>query len=103
MTEETEGKAEAGPAQNPKRDDYIVTHILDAVAGGADVSPRDVAMRIAAERAKPTDRPDLWRKYLQAVNQQARFLARQGRIQIIRKGEIVDPDEVRGLVKLRRA
>lgn len=86
----------------PPKDDPIAVFILDAVASGADVLPRDVAIRIAEVRARPIDPPDLWRKYLMAVNQQAKHLARQGRLEIIRKGEAVDPAEVKGLFKLRR-
>lgn len=85
-----------------KKDDPIALYILEAVAEGGEVLPRDVAMQIAALRAKPSDPPDLWRKYLLGVNQQAKHLARQGRIEMVRRGEVMDPDKVKGLFKLRR-
>lgn len=97
MTNTAENQGEAPK----KKDDPIALYILDAVAEGGEVSPREVAMRIAAIRARPIDPPDLWRKYLMGVNQQAKHLARQGRIEIVRKGEAVNPDEVKGLFKLR--
>jgi hypothetical protein len=97
MTEIIENQAEAPQ----KKDDPIALYILDAVAEGGEVTPRDVALRIAAVRARPIDPPDLWRKYLMSVNQQAKHLARQGRIDIVRKGKAVPPDEVKGLFKLR--
>ncbi|MCP5373224.1 MAG: DUF3253 domain-containing protein [Hyphomicrobiales bacterium] len=95
-------------AKNGKKDgkkdsklDPVAEAILAALAGGAVVAPDDVAKSIAAARAKPSDGPGLWRRYLPAVKQQAVFLARQGRIEILRKGQPADPNDFRGLVKLR--
>lgn len=65
-------------------------------------APVDVAKYLAAQRAKPSDAPDLWRKYMMGVRQQAKFLARAGKIDILRKGEAVDPAKpIKGLIKLR--
>ena len=38
---------------------------------------------------------------MNAVRQQAIHLARQGRIEIVRKGRPVDPNKVKGVVRLR--
>ena len=35
------------------------------------------------------------------VKQQMVHLARTGRIEIVRKGEVVDPEEFRGIVRMR--
>ena len=43
-----------------------------------------------------------WRKYLMAVRQQAIFLARSGRLEITRKGEVIDPDNFKSVIRLRR-
>lgn len=102
MSENDGETAAPQPMPKPVKDDPIAVFILEAVASGEDVQPRDVAIRIAEVRARPIDPPDLWRKYLMAVNQQAKHLARQGRLHIIRKGEVADPDDVKGLFKLRR-
>ncbi len=96
---------EAAPgAKAPAKRDPVAAKILDLVtaAGMADsIRPVDVAHAIAADRRKPTDRPDAWRRYLQAVNEQARALARKGEILILRKGRIADPAKpIKGVIKL---
>ena len=45
--------------------------------------------------------PELWRRYMNAVRQQATHLARQGRLEILRKGQPVDPKNFKGVVRLR--
>ena len=72
-------------------------------AGGPDhsVSPDEVARAFAETRRKKSDPPDVWRRYLKAVNQQAIHLARAGRIVILRRGEPQDPHApIKGLVRL---
>ncbi|MBF0251387.1 MAG: DUF3253 domain-containing protein [Alphaproteobacteria bacterium] len=73
------------------------------LADGRTLSFKDVAMKIADGKRKPKDRPDLWRRYMTAVKQQAVHLARQGRVEILRKGEVADPNDFKGLVKMRLA
>lgn len=82
-------------------DDPIVTYILTAVEGGGLVSPNHIAQKIARDRGKASDPKDTWRKYMTAVRQQAISLARKGRLNIIRKGEVADPNDFKGLYKLR--
>jgi hypothetical protein len=82
-------------------DDPVVVAILDALADGANPTFQDVARLIAKERGKPKDGPNLWRRYMNAVKQQAVHLAKNGRIEITRKGEAVDPKDFRGIVKMR--
>ncbi|TNE38893.1 MAG: DUF3253 domain-containing protein [Alphaproteobacteria bacterium] len=89
---------------NPKKDipeDPVVGYIMNALASGKDVSPRDIAQKIAADRARESAPKDIWRKYMTAVRQQAIHLARNGRIEIIRKGEVANPNDFKGLYKLR--
>lgn len=94
-TPETEG---TGPARDP-----VAEAILAAVAEagpGHSVSPQDVATRVAEARRRKKDPPDLWRRYLPAVKQQAIHLARGGEIVVLRKGEPVeDPAHVKGMVR----
>jgi len=85
----------------PVKDDPIATTILDALAGSSSLSFKDIAMKIADARRRPKDGPDLWRRYLTAVKQQAVFLARQGRLEIVRKGQVADPNDFKGIVRLR--
>jgi len=85
--------------------DPVVEAILGQLAAakpGGSVSPEEVARAVAESRRTPKDPPDLWRKYLSAVKQQAIHLARDGRIQVLRKGQpIEDPARVKGVVRYR--
>ena len=80
--------------ENQPQDDPIAAAILAALAGlpsGASLDPQDIARAVAQERARPKDPPDLWRRYLAAVRQQAIHLGRAGRIAVLRKNKPVDP------------
>jgi hypothetical protein len=71
----------------------------------------DAMLRIAAERGPekslcPTDvaravSAEDWRPLLGAVRKVAADLARQGKIEILRKGKPINPDEMRGVIRLR--
>jgi hypothetical protein len=90
--------------EKEKRIDPVATAILDQLAAaGPDksLSPMDVAKVYAETRRKPSDAPELWRRYMTAVKQQALGLARAGRIEITRKGEPVDLSDFKGVVRLR--
>ena len=65
------------------------------------MTPEEVARAFADGRAKPSDPPDLWRRYLQAVREQAMHLVREGRIVILRKGKPADPSHrIKGVIRL---
>ncbi len=83
--------------------DPVVEAILHCVSETSSVSPQDVATYIAAQRKKSDDRPAAWRKYLPAVKQQMVHLARAGEIDILRKGQVADPNDFKGIVRLRKA
>jgi hypothetical protein len=98
----------AAPAESetPARsnsDDPVAEAILALLAkcgAGKSISPEDAARAFAAGRVGP---PELWRRYLPAVRQQALSLARRGRIRILRKGKAVDPHApVKGVIRLAR-
>ena len=84
--------------------DPVARAILDALEAaptGARLDPIAVAKAYAAGRARPKDPPDLWRRYLPAVRQQALHLGRSGRIVILRKGKPADPHApIKGLIRL---
>ena len=84
-----------------KIEDPVVIAILGALSGGKTSAFQDVARTIAKERRKPKDGPNLWRRYMNAVKQQAIHLAKSGRIEIMRKGEPVDPSNFKGIVTIR--
>ncbi len=84
--------------------DPLIRAILDyaQATGATGLAPQDIAKAFFAARQKPTDPADGWRKYLNPVKQQCVALARAGRVEIVRKkGEVVDPNDFRGLVKVR--
>lgn len=96
MTDENETK-------KPAKDDPIATAILDMLADDALLTFRDMALKIFEARRRPKDRADGWRKYMNAVKQQTVHLARQGRVDIMRKGEVADPRDFKGIVRVRLA
>jgi len=64
-------------------------------ARGADKSicPSEVARALS---------PDDWRPLMPRIRREAAVLAREGRIDILRKGKPVDPEaEIRGVIRLR--
>jgi len=99
MTSENPPVAET--AKKPQ--DPIAACILDLVAAGRSVSFQEVAQAFHAARRSPTSAPDGWRAYMTAVRQQAIHLARHGEVEITREGKPVDPENFRGVVRLRRA
>jgi hypothetical protein len=76
----------------------IAAAILRQAAGrGAEKSicPSEVARALAPEE-------EAWRRLMGPVREAAIALARQGRIEVLRKGKPVDPgQEVRGVIRLR--
>jgi len=77
--------------------DPISAEILRQTAErGADKSicPSEVARALA---------PDAWRPLLGPIRAAAIRLAREGRVEVLRKGKPADPnqDEVRGVIRLR--
>ncbi|MDA0341675.1 MAG: DUF3253 domain-containing protein, partial [Proteobacteria bacterium] len=84
--------------------DPVARAILDTLAGvkaGGTVTPETVARGVGTARARPSDGPNAWRRYLAAVKQQALHLARQGKIEIVRKGKPVDLADFKGVVRYR--
>jgi hypothetical protein len=78
----------------------ILRHV-QARGPGKSICPSEVARAYAEQRRKPTDPPDLWRSYMNPVRQQAKALARQGHIAILRKGRAVDPHApIKGVIRL---
>jgi hypothetical protein len=66
--------------------------LLGKVAPGKSVSPEEVARAIDAEG---------WRRLLGHVRAVARGLARQGKLVILRHGKPADPEDFKGVYRLR--
>ena len=68
--------------------------LLSQVRDGESISPNDVAKAVDLEN---------WRRELPKVRAVAIGLARQGRVEILRKGKPVEPEDVHGIYRLRLA
>ncbi len=88
--------------------DPVAQAILSSLAGlepGKSLDPQDIARTYAEGRRRPSDPPDLWRRYLPAVRQQALYLARTERVTILRKGKPVVLEDgtlppIKGVIRL---
>ena len=102
--EENETAKGAAPPTDDPGDDPLAVAILALLAErppGKTVTPEEVARSFAATRAKASDPPDLWRRYLQGAREQAMHLAREKRIVILRKGKPADPSHrIKGVIRL---
>ncbi|RED47995.1 DUF3253 domain-containing protein [Aestuariispira insulae] len=78
-----------------------ILELLHYLEDGKSVSPQDVAKATADRVRKPKDGPELWRRYMNAAKQQALHLARTGQVEIIRKGEPADLNDLKGLWRIR--
>lgn len=81
--------------------DPVAIFILETLAREASAAPVDIARALGEARRKPAEKPDAWRRFMKPVKQQMLHLARAGRIEIVRKGEVVDPEDFRGVVRMR--
>jgi hypothetical protein len=104
--ENTPDPAPTSPSgRDPANRDPVARAILDRLADaklGGSIAPEDVARAIAETKRTAKSPPDLWRRYLNAVKQQAVHLARDGDIVVLRKGKPVDdPAHVKGVVRYR--
>ena len=81
--------------------DPIAEFILQTLEHEVSAAPVDIARSLGEARRKPAEKPDAWRRFMNPVKQQMIYLARENRIEIIRKGEVVDPEEFRGVVRMR--
>ena len=83
-------------------EDPIRQFLRAALTDGESHAAQKLAQDFQAGRAKPSDPPDAWRRYLQAFKQQAMSLAKAGEVEFLRKGKPIPLDEVKGVVRIRR-
>jgi len=81
--------------------DPVAEFILDMLAATGSAAPVDVARALGEARKRPNEKPDAWRRFMNPVKQQMVHLARAGLVEIVRKGEVVDPEDFRGVIRLR--
>jgi len=100
MTNQEDSPA-AGGDKRPDAVAQMILALLQQGGAGHSLSLSDVARAFAEPRRKKSDPPEIWRRYMNAVRQQALFLARSGKIVILRRGEPQDPKApIKGLIRL---
>ena len=102
MSDDTNDAPEAPKTPAPL--DPVAVVLLDHLATlpqDKSSAPDDVARAYAEIRRKPSDGRDLYKRYQRAVKEQAIHLARAGRIEILRRGEPVNPDDFKGVWRMR--
>ena len=76
-------------------DEAVVETIIQlCAAAGLDdsIRPEDVALEVS---------PEDWQSLLKRVRLAAKQLAQAGHVVILRKGQPADPDDFKGLIRLR--
>lgn len=71
-----------------------IRELLSARSAESSICPSDVA-RAAA--------PDNWRPLMESVREAARHMVADGEVQITQGDEVVDPESVRGPIRIRWA
>ncbi|MCZ9631165.1 DUF3253 domain-containing protein [Rhodococcus sp. BH5] len=71
-----------------------IRELLNARSAESSICPSDVA-RAAA--------PDNWRPLMESVREAARHMVADGEVQITQGDEVVDPESVRGPIRIRWA
>jgi hypothetical protein len=100
MTQTPNGPTPDLDQDAPKGDP--ISHLIVALCEeNGSTSPQEVAKAFFADHRKAKDPADGWRRYMNPVKQQMVHLARTGVVEITRKGEAVDPNDFRGLVRIR--
>lgn len=70
--------------------------LLERRAAGATVCPSEAARRVAGSDE------DAWRPLMEPARAAARRLVAAGEVEITQRGHVVDPDAVRGPIRVRR-
>jgi len=70
-----------------------IERLLDARATTASICPSEAARSVDEER---------WRDLMEPARRAARRLVDAGRLEIVQRGQVVDPSRARGAIRLRR-
>jgi hypothetical protein len=69
-----------------------IVELLETRAPGATICPSEAARAVA---------PETWRELMEAARAAARRLVMRGEVQVLQRGQVVDPDTARGPIRLR--
>jgi hypothetical protein len=72
--------------------------LLDRRAPGATVCPSEAARQVSGS----PDDPDAWRPLMEPARDAVRRLVAEGAVEVTQRGEVVDLDDARGPVRVRR-
>ncbi|MCF8478803.1 MAG: DUF3253 domain-containing protein [Rhodospirillum sp.] len=72
----------------------------DRLEEGKTFCPSDVVRHLVTDRTEWEEDTHAWRKVLPAVRRTALEMARDGQVTIYRKGKPVEPDGVKGVIRL---
>ena len=71
--------------------------------GEGTFTPIEAAQDLRPPRPEEVKGDEKWRGFVRQVRAEAKGLARQGRIDIMRRGDVVDPAKpIKGLIQLRK-
>lgn len=73
-----------------------ILRLTEACDPGRSVTPEEIARSLTPENET------VWRSKLSAVRRAAIRLAGEGRVELLRKGKPIPPEEARGVIRLRR-
>jgi hypothetical protein len=76
--------------------EQAITSLLAQRGDAKSICPTEAARALAGN---PAD--DTWRRKLPAIRLAAARLARAGRIDILRKGKPIAPEDIHGVIRLR--
>ena len=103
MTDRPDGSPASGGRPKKRTVREIILELAEA-AGEGSIGPGDVAKVFAEERRRPGAPAQSAHRWSRIVREEAIGLARDGRVQILRKGKPVDPHApVRGVIRIRLA
>ncbi len=81
--------------------EQAILTLLMARGPDKSICPTEAARLLAGDPASGNPKDEGWRAGLSPVRLAAQRLARAGRLQILRKGKPIDPEELRGVIRLR--
>jgi hypothetical protein len=82
------------PRATPELIEAELLRLVAARGEGKTICPSEVARSLGG------DHPDQWGRLMQPVRRSAVGLMKEGRIRILRKGKLVDPDDFKGVYRI---
>ena len=81
---------------------HVILRMAEERAEGS-FTPTEAAQELRPPRPDEVKGEEKWRGFLRQVRAEAVGLARKGRVDILRRGEVVDPTKpIKGLIQIRK-